>query len=238
MHRRLWRWLPHNFIHVVLVGAGILCFPQILIFLSSGKLPPVMPIVALATVPVLLAISDRLTITLAVCGLAGVLFLVDHSLDISMHSSLWLLFPLAAACVLAWALASAEKHMQEVPIVDALFWQCVASALLLLIASQLLEHEAITWSATAAMDFVANAALITVCGYLLFYWLLRTFGAGRVSMLQWTQPLVATVESTVLIRIRPDWTVITGVILIVLAIVWAFSNRDDAGGVLFEITQR
>jgi drug/metabolite transporter (DMT)-like permease len=122
-------------------------------------------------------------------------------------------------------------------IAEALFGQCVVCALLLFIASQMLEQEAVTWSATTAMGFAIHAALTVVCGYLLFYWLLGKLGAGRVSTLQWTQPFVATAESTVVIAVRPGWTLITGAILIVIGTVWAFSNRDDTGGVLFEITQ-
>jgi drug/metabolite transporter (DMT)-like permease len=88
------------------------------------------------------------------------------------------------------------------------------------------------------MGFAIDAALMVVCGYLLFYWLLSKFGAGRVSTLQWTQPFVATAESRALMVVRPGWALIAGGILIVIATVWAFSNRDEAGGVLFEITQR
>jgi drug/metabolite transporter (DMT)-like permease len=177
-------------------------------------------------------------ITPAVCGLAGVLFLADQGPDISLRQSLWLLFPLAATCLLAWALACAEKIMGEISIAEALFGQFTVCSFLLFIASQLMEHEALTWSATTAMGFAIDAALIVVCGYLLFYWLLGKLGAGRVSTLQWTQPFVATAESAALMAIRPGWAFISGGILIVIATVWVFSNRDQAGGVLFEITQR
>lgn len=238
IHRRLWRRLLRSLVHVVIVGIGILCLPQILIFMSNGKLAPAFSLVALAMVPVLLAVSGRLSITPAVCGLAGVLFLSDQGLGISMRQSVWVLLPLSAACCLAWALAGAEKHMREMSIAEALFAQCMVSALLLFIASQLLEHEAVTWSATTAMGFVLQAALTVVCGYLVFYWLLSKFGAGNVSTLQWMQPLIATAESAALTSIRPGWDGISGAILIVIATVWAFSNRDDDGGVLFEITQR
>jgi drug/metabolite transporter (DMT)-like permease len=238
IHRRFWRRPLRGLTHVVIVGIGMLCLPQILIFMSNGKLSPAISLVALAAVPVLLAVSGRLMITPAVCGLAGVLFLANQGFDISVRQLLWLLLPLAAACSLAWALAGAEKHVREMSIAEALFGQCAICALLLLIASQLLEHEAITWSATTAMGFAINAALTVVCGYLLFYWLLSKRGAGRVSTLQWTQPFVATVESTALMAVRPGWTLVAGAILIVIAIMWSFSNRDDAGGVLFEITQR
>jgi len=191
----------------------------------------------LATVPVFLAVSGRLAITTAVGGLAGVLFLFDRGLDISVRQSLWLLPPLAAAGVLAWALAAAERHLQTISIVEALFGQCTVFALALFIASQLLEHETVMWSAAAAFGFAINSAFTTVCGYLLFYWFLSKSGAGRASMLQWAQPLVATAESILLLSTRPDWTVILGATLIVIAIVRGFSNGDDNGGVIFEITR-
>jgi drug/metabolite transporter (DMT)-like permease len=238
IHRRLWRRPLRSLVHVVIVGIGILCLPQILIFIGNGMLPSVASLVALAAVPVLLAVGGRLMITPAVCGLAGVLFLADQGLDISLRQSLWLLLPLAASCLLAWALAGAEKMMQDMSIAEALFGQCTVCAFLLFIVSELLEHEPLTWSATSAMGFAIAAALMVVCGYLLFYWLLSKFGAGRVSTLQWTQPFVATAESTALMAVRPGWALISGGILIVIATMWAFSNRDEAGGVLFEITRR
>jgi drug/metabolite transporter (DMT)-like permease len=238
IHRRLWRRPLRSLVHVVIVGIGMLCLPQILIFIGNGRLPSAVSLVALAAVPVWLAVGGRLMITPAVCGLAGVLFLADQGLNIPVRQSLWLLLPLAATCLLGWALACAEKIMQEMSIAEALFGQCVICALLLFIASQLLEHEAVTWSATTALGFATNATLTVVCGYLLFYWLLSKCGAGRVSTLQWTQPFVATAESTVLMAVRPGWALISGGILIVIATVWVFSNRDEAGGVLFEITRR
>jgi drug/metabolite transporter (DMT)-like permease len=237
VHQSFWRRPARSIVNAIIVGIGILCLPQLLIFVVKDRLSPVLCIAFLATVPVLLAISGRVSITTAVGGLAGVLFLLDRGLDFPIHSLLWLLLPLTATGLVALALIGAEKHMQTMSTVEALFGQCAASALLLFIASQILERETITWSATAAMGFAINAALVTVGGYLLFYWLLGKFGAGRVSMLQWTQPLIVTLESMLVMRGRPGWTMITGATLIVIAIMWAFSNRDDDRGVIFEITR-
>jgi drug/metabolite transporter (DMT)-like permease len=236
IRRRMWLRPLRTVGNAFIVGTGILCLPQILIAVSAEHLPPAITLAAVGAVPVLLAISGRLTITTAVCGLGGVLFLAANGLSIAMRQVPWLLFPLAAAAVLAWALAAAEKHLPEISMVEAMFGQFAISALLLSIASPLLEHEAVTWSATAGLGFVVDSAFMTVCGYLLFYWLLGKSGAGRVSMLQWAQPLVATAESVVLVHIRPDWSAVAGAILVVLAIVWAFSNWGDQG-VILEITQ-
>jgi drug/metabolite transporter (DMT)-like permease len=149
--------------------------------------------------------------------------------------------PLAAAAVLVLALAAAEKQLRgisipAISIVEALFAQCAVSALLLWTASLVLERQPVTWSATAAFGFLISAAVMTVGGYLLFYWLLGKSGASTVSMLQWTQPLIATAESAAWMHIRPDWTAALGGVLIVAATMWAFSNRDERG-VIFEITQ-
>jgi drug/metabolite transporter (DMT)-like permease len=236
IRRRMWRRPLRTVGNAFIVGTGILCLPQILIAVSAEHLSPAITLAAVGAVPVLLAISGRLTITTAVCGLGGVLFLAANGLSIAMRQVPWLLFPLAAAAVLAWALAAAEKHLPEISMVEAMFGQFAISALLLSIASPLLEHETVTWSATAGLGFVIGSAFMTVCGYLLFYWLLGKCGAGRVSMLQWAQPLVATAESVVLVHISPDWSAVAGAILVVLAIVWAFSNWGDQG-VILEITQ-
>jgi drug/metabolite transporter (DMT)-like permease len=237
LRRRLWRRPLRSIANAVIVGIGILCLPQLLIFASGDKLSPTITIACLATVAVFLAITGRLAITSAVVGLAGVLFLFDRGLDISIRQLPWLLLPLTAAAVLAWALGAAEKHMQMLSIVEALFGQCVISAILLFLASEILERETVSLSVTVATGFAVSAILSTVLGYLLFYWLLGKFGAGRVSTLQWTQPLVGTLESVLLSGGRPDWTLITGATLIVLAILWVLSNREGDGGVIFEITR-
>jgi drug/metabolite transporter (DMT)-like permease len=237
IYRRFWRRPLLSIVNAVIVGIGILCLPQLLIFFSKDKLSPTISVAVLSTVPVFLAVSGRLAISTAVGGLAGILFLLDRGLDISVRQSLWLLPPLAAAGVLASALAGAERHLRTISIVEALFGQCTVSALMLFVASQLLEHETVTWSAAAAIGFAINAAFTTVCGCLLLYWFLSKSGAGRASMLQWTQPLVATAESVLLMSTRPDWTAILGATLIVIAIARGFSNGDDSGGVIFEITR-
>jgi O-acetylserine/cysteine efflux transporter len=218
IRRRLWRRRPLSIASVVIVGMSILCFPQLLIFVSSSKLSPPVSLAFLAAVPVFLAVSGRLAITTAVAGLAGVLFLVDRGLDISLHQSLWLLPPLAAAGMLAWGIASAEKCIQAMSNVEALFGQCVFSALFLFLASHFLERETVAWSAPAAAGFVIQGVLATACGYLIFYWLIGKSGAGRVSMLQWTQPLVATAESLLVMSVRPDWSALVGATLIAIAI--------------------
>ena len=211
--------------------------PQILICVAGRALSPAISLLTLALVPVFLAISGRLSISLAVCGFSGVVFLADSGVNISAIQLPWLPLPLAAAAVLAWSLIAAEKQRNLMSVPETLFIQCVASAPLLCIVSPMLEHETIMWSATAAIGLIVQAALTVVCGYLLFYWLLDKRGAGSASMLQWTQPLIVIGESAVLMHVRLLWSDLAGAILIVIAVAIAFSNREGDRGVFFEITQ-
>jgi drug/metabolite transporter (DMT)-like permease len=237
IRRRFWQHRMRAAGRIVITGMGILCIPQILICAADRMLSPTISLLTLALVPVFLAITGRVTISLAVCGFAGVVFLADRGLNISAIQLSWLPLPLAAAAVLARALVAAEKQGNVMSIPEVLFMQFVASASVLCIASPILEHETITWSVMVAMGFVIQTALTVVCGYLLFYWLLGKRGAGSTSMLQWTQPLIVVAESAVLMQSRVLWSDVAGAILVVTAITLAFSNRDCDRGVFFEITQ-
>src|SRR5947209_4838399 len=116
IRRRLWRRSIRSVAIAVIIGTGILCLPQLLLFISSRYLSPAVGLAAMAAVPVLLATSGRFSITTAVGGLAGVLFLMSNGLSIATRQIAWLLLPLAAAAVLALALAAAEKQLRGISI--------------------------------------------------------------------------------------------------------------------------
>lgn len=237
VRHRLWRKSFGSVLNASATGVAVLCLPSVLIAVAKAELSPVLSLMAMSAVPLLLAIFGRFAISTAVCGLAGVLFLAGSDFRVSMHQAPWLLFPLAAAGVLAWGLAHAARHLPAMSIPEGLFVQCTVAAVLLGAASPLLEPGRVTWSAMAGVGFAIAAAVTVVCGYLLFYWLLGSLGAGRVSMLQWTQLLVATAESVLLIRIRPGWESAAGAALIVIALVRGFSKGEAEQGVILKITQ-
>ena len=194
-------------------------------------------LLGLALVPVFLAIRGRLPISLAVCGFAGVVFLADRSLNISAIQLPWLPLPLAAAAVLAWSLVAAEKQSDTMSLVEALFLQCVAAASLLYIVSPLLEHETITWSAMAAAGLHSPGCFdcgVRIPALLLAAGQFRRGGRQHIAM-------DAAIDCHRRIC-SPDaasaaMVDVAGAILIVIAIVLAFSNRDNGRGVFFEITQ-
>ena len=234
---RPWQVSLRSIVSAAIIGICILCLPQLLIVLGDRGLPPGLSLLVLAAVPILLAVSGRGTITTGVCGLAGVLFLTGAGLSVSLHQTPWLLLPIGAAVVLAWALTRAEKGVSGLPPAGSLFIQCAIAALLFGAASRLFERQPLDWTASVAIGFAVTAVVTTVCGYLLFYRLLARLGAGKLSVLQWTQTLITTIESAALMRIRPGWESVVGAILIIIAVVQTFSNRDEGPGVILQITQ-
>jgi drug/metabolite transporter (DMT)-like permease len=219
-----------------LIGFGILCLPQLLIWISAPHLPPALSVIALAIVPVLLAVAGRIALSTAMCGLAGVLFLIGNGVSLTTSEVPWLLLSTTAAVILAWSLATTDKRLRSMTIVEALFVQCVAAAAFFAVGSRA-APERMSWSVAATAISALAACVATVAGYLLFYALLRQYGAGRISTLQWSQTLVATTESAVILRVRPSWEGYLGALLIVVGLVMALSHKRE-GGVMLEITRR
>ncbi|MCU1313063.1 MAG: Permease of the drug/metabolite transporter superfamily [Acidobacteriaceae bacterium] len=237
IRRSIWRRGARALSGTAFIGFGILCLPQWLIFVSAPHLPPALPVIALAIVPVLLAIAGRIGLSTAMCGLAGALFLIGNGVSLTAREMPWLLLPAAAAAILAWALATADKRLRSMTVVEALFVQCMAAAAFFAVCSRAAPPDPMRWSGTAFAVFALTACGATVGGYLLFYALLRQYGAGRISTLQWAQTLVATTESAVLLRVRPSWEGYLGALLIVVGLVMALSQERE-GGVMLEITRR
>jgi drug/metabolite transporter (DMT)-like permease len=237
VRRSFWRRGARTMSETALIGFGILCLPQLLIWISTPHLPPAVFVIALALVPVLLAVAGRIALGTAMCGLAGILFLTADGVHVGTREVPWLLLPAAAAAILAWSLVLAEKRLQGATIVETVFVQCLAGAVFFAGCSRAVPAELAKWSVAVVAVSALTAGISMVGGYLLFYALLRQYGAGRISTLQWAQTLVATTESAALLRVRPSWEGYLGAGLIVVGLALALSP-DREGGVMLEITRR
>jgi drug/metabolite transporter (DMT)-like permease len=237
VRQSVWRLGARTLSETALVGFGILCLPQLLIWISTPHLPPAVSVIALALVPVLLAVTGRIALGTAMCGLAGILFLTGNGVNVGTREVPWLLLPAAAAAILAWSLVLAEKRLQGATIVETVFVQCLAGAVFFAGCSRAVPAELAKWSVAVVAVSALTAGISMVGGYLLFYALLRQYGAGRISTLQWAQTLVATTESAALLRVRPSWEGYLGAGLIVVGLALALSP-DREGGVMLEITRR
>ena len=237
VRRSVWRRGAPRLAEAASIAIGILCLPQLLIWISSLHLSPAVSVIALAVVPVLLAVAGRIALGTALCGLAGVLFLIGDGVSLEAREMPWLLLPMAAAAFLAWSLVIADKRLRRMTIVETVFVQCVTASVFFAVCSRIATPSPVSWSlATIAVSALA-APITTGAGYLMFYALLRKYGAGRISTLQWAQTLAAAAESALLLRIRPSWEGYVGALLIVAGLVLALSHEGE-GGVMLEITRR
>jgi len=237
VRRSIWRRGARILSQTAHIGLGILCLPQLLIWISAPHLPPALSVVALAFVPVLLAVADRIALGTAMCGLAGVLFLIGNGVSLQTREVPWLLMPAAAAAILAWSLTRADKRLRSLTLVETVFVQCVSAGLFFAVCSRIAPPEPMNWSLAAMAVSALTACFTTAAAYSLFYALLRQYGAGPISTLQWAQTLIATTESAAVLRVRPPWEGNLGALLIVVGLVLALS-QDREGGVMLEITRR
>jgi drug/metabolite transporter (DMT)-like permease len=237
IRRRIWRRSARTLSETALIGLGILCLPQLLIWISGPHLPPAISVIALAIVPVLLAVAGRIALGAAMCGLAGVLFLIGNGVSFGAREVPWQLLPIAAAATLGWSLTLADKRLHSRTIVETVFVQCVAAAAFFAVCSRAAPSEPMSWPMAAVAVSALTGCVTTAAAYLLFYALLRQYGAGRVSTLQWAQTLVATTESAVFLRIGPSWEGYLGALLIVVGLVLALPRKRADGGVMLEITR-
>ena len=234
---RLWRRPLHRLAGCALLGVSILSLPQILIFMSGQGITPAWSLLALALVPVFLAVSGRGEITTAVCGMAGIVFLIADSLTITARQLPWLLCPFGAALLLAWALAGATERLQGMSLVEALFVQFAVAGLVTGLAAMVAERQAMRWSVVQGVGLLASAVIATVGGYVLFFTLLARLGPATLSMLQWLQTLVAAAESAVLMHVRPGWEAAVGALLVIVALARAFADAGRDRGVMLQITR-
>ena len=237
LRSRCWRLPLRSIGGAVLVGAGLLAIPQILIVMAGRGIGAGWSLLALAAVPILLAIGGHGAISTAVCGFAGVVFLIAGNLEITLSQTPWLLCPLVAAVVLAWTLAHAGQLLQQITISSALCVQCVVAAALTAVAAAFFERAPIVWSISVGAGLVGAALIATVGGYFVFYWLLPQLGPVRLSMLQWFQLLLAAAESALLSHARPGWDSALGALLVCLGIYLAFAYPEADQGVMFKITE-
>lgn len=240
LRARLWQQRPRHLLKVALIGAGLLALPQIVVVISARGISPAWSLLALAAVPVLLAVGGHGEISTAMCGFAGVVLLVANSLTIHPAQLPWLLFPLGGAVILSSTLARAAAMRDELrpsSLGGALFLQCVVAAMLTAVAARVLEGQPMIWSGAQITGLFASALIATATAYILFYRLLLQLGPVKLSMLQWMQLLIAVLESAVVTRARPGWEFLAGALLIGLALRRAWMTPEDEQGVMLQITR-
>lgn len=236
LRRRLGRQPRRRLFDIALVGAGLLALPQVLLATALRGIAPAWSLLALAALPILLAVGAAEAISTAVLGFSGVLLLISPSLQIRLAETPWLLLPLAAVLLLAWTLSHAVQRLLHLPFATVLCVQCAVASCITGCAAMALERQGMDWSAAQAGASAAAALGTTVLGYWIFYRLLREAGAMRVGMLQWAQIVLGAGESIVLMHARPGWEAALGAALVCAALLRACRGSDSGRGVMLEIT--
>ncbi len=233
---RPWRWPLARITAVLATGVGLLAIPQIVTAVAAQHLAAAWSLLALAAVPLMLAVAGSGEIATAMCGFAGVVFLVANGLTIHLPQAPWLLCPLAGALALTWSLKRVMSLMEAAALPAFLFVQFVVAAMLTGTVSPMLEKRSLAWSSSQAIGFLVEVLFATVAAYILFYFVLRKLGPAKVGMLQWLQLLISFAQSALLTQVRPGWEALLGAALVLIGLSRAFIIPEQDRALMLQIT--
>lgn len=168
--------------------------------------------------------DEKITLSRAsglIVGFIGVVALVSRDMHLTaIHANLWgQLAVLAAAASYAMAITFSRRYLRgQPPVVQSTMVVLIADALLWAVAP-VVEHPLriptlpITWLAAAWLGLLGSCL-----AYLLYFYLINTWGATRASLVTYIFPVIGLLLGILLLNEEADWHLIAGTVLIVAGI--------------------
>ena len=179
----------------------------------------------------------------AILAVGATLVLLDGSIASTAANLPWVL-PIAVAVALQGAsLVFARQNVAGAASLRGCMVQCATAACLLWLRVQLWPRSTEVlplhrWpvSSLAALCILAGLATATV--YPIYYALLRYLTSAQLATSQWMQTLVAIVESALILRLRPAWTMLAAACLLILCTVLLLRDQDGSTGASLLASQK
>jgi drug/metabolite transporter (DMT)-like permease len=130
------------------------------------------------------------------------------------------------------SLLFARREFQTVnPVVLAASLLGTASVFLFLASTLLERGQPAHWSRNAVVALILLALFGGAFAYSVYFWLLQRLSAHQVATVQWVEPLIAILESAIILRIGLSFSMIAGSVVTLLClwvIMWARSEDDNS----------
>jgi drug/metabolite transporter (DMT)-like permease len=242
----------------VLIGAGLIAVPQLLLGLAGARAGFADRAAIFAAVPLMVASSSARTrslLPLCVAGFAGIALVVADALTLTWRALPVLLAVVAAAVVIAAMLVFAQSTFADsalgksvrnhtVPLAASVCIQMLCAGALLAIAALISLTSAGSpqvlhglWPLDADGRWgIALGAMVTGGGYLLLFSVLRVLPAAKVAAVQWLQTLVTVAEAAWLFGQRPGWQMLLGALVAMGSLVLLLQASEDADRLTLRIT--
>ena len=223
----------------ILTGTTQFGISYAVVYLASQHLTSGMTALLWSSFPLMMAVlahwwlpDERLGgvqvigLLLGFCGVA-----VLCGVDLEGNSLGHALFLLVSPLVVSLATIALKKHGSQVSsVLLNRNGMCLGAALLLL-GSLLFEQDAApTWSLRSVGSVVYLALIGTVCSFGLYFWLLRTERATRMSVVAYVTPLIAAATGALVLDEPLPPAMFQGGFLILLGVYLAGRKRHRAVG--------
>jgi drug/metabolite transporter (DMT)-like permease len=196
--------------HLIILGVTIMAIPFGLIFWAEQYVTSSMTAVLWTASPLIVSMLTRLVTKKSVpraavfsmvvaAGGIGVLF--ESQLIASPRAMLGGAAVLLGVTCSGWSVLYAKKHTLAVPPVVSTGIQLAVGAIVLFVASAVMESgQGFRWSLQAIAGTIFLATFGSAIAFVTYFWLLRRMHPYQLSTISLVVPLVAVVEGALLLQ--------------------------------------
>jgi drug/metabolite transporter (DMT)-like permease len=222
---------------VLLLSVSLIALPSVLLLWAQSRVSSAtvavlfsaMPLVVILLTPALGGREvPRLAMQASIIGLGAMALALGATFSLAQAAGAALVL-LAVASLGASAIIARRELGSVHPIVVTALLLGVAG-LLLFLASLALEHgQPVQWNSGAVGAELFLAGVAGAPAYAAYFWLLQRLEAYQVGTVQWIEPLVAILESALILRLGLSFNMIAGslVALLCLFLVMRARAEDD-----------
>jgi drug/metabolite transporter (DMT)-like permease len=222
---------------VLLLSVSLIALPSVLLLWAQSRVPSATVAVLFSAMPLLVIFLTpalagrevpRMAMQASIVGLGAMALALGARFSVAQAAGAAVALLAVASLGVSSIIARRELGSVHPIVVTALVLG--AAGLLLFLASLALEYgQPVQWNRSAVGALVFLAGVAGAPAYAGYFWLLQRLEAYQVGTVQWIEPLVAILESALILRLGPSFNVIAGslVALLCLSLVMRARAEDD-----------
>jgi drug/metabolite transporter (DMT)-like permease len=222
---------------VLLLPISLIALPSLLLLWAQSRVPSATVAVSFSALPLLVIFLTpalagrevpRLAMQASIVGLGAMALALGATFSVAQAGGAAVVLLAVASIGASSIIARRELGSVHPIVVTALVLG--AAGLLLFLASLALEYgQPMQWNRSAVGAVLFLAAVAGAPAYATYFWLLQRLEAYQVGTVQWIEPLVAILESALILRLGLSFNMIAGslVALLCLFLVMRARAEDD-----------
>jgi drug/metabolite transporter (DMT)-like permease len=222
---------------VLLLSVTLIALPSVLLLWAQSRVSSATVQVSFSAMPLLVIFLTpalagrgvpRMAMQASIVGLGAMALALGATFSVAQAAGAALVL-LAVVSIGASAIMARRELGSVHPIVVTALLLGVAG-LLLFLASLALEYgQPVQWNRSAVGAVLFLAGVAGAPAYATYFWLLQRLEAYQVGTVQWIEPLVAILESALILRLGLSFNMIAGsvVALLCLSLVMRARAEDD-----------